>query len=201
MSDQEIQLPHNHQMALNRFVTACRADERIVAAFLGGSCARGTADAYSDLDLYLIASDETYEDFLAGRESFIELLGEPLFLEDFGMPDGLFYVLADGTEGELWIGRVSRFDHIHAGPYRILLDEHGVLGDAVFPRGEADPAEQAEVLRRQIYWFWHELSHLITAMARGQDGLPDRPRAGDGRETGEVRRCGRPTCHPSAALT
>lgn len=168
MDGQEIQLPHNHQTVLNRFITACRADERVVAAFLGGSYAKGTADAYSDLDLYLITTDETYEDFLAERESFIRLLGKPLFLEDFGAPDGLLYIFSDDTEGELWIGCKSRFDHIHVGPYRILLDEHGVLGNAVFPRREADRTQQAEVLRQQIYWFWHELSHFITAMGRGQ---------------------------------
>ncbi|MFQ5933890.1 MAG: aminoglycoside 6-adenylyltransferase, partial [Dehalococcoidia bacterium] len=29
-------------------------------------------------------------------------------------------------------------------------------------------ADQIETLRRLIYWFWHDLSHFITAMARGQ---------------------------------
>ena len=51
---------------MNRFVAACQADERVVAAFLGGSYARGTADAYSDLDLCLITTDEAYEDFCRG---------------------------------------------------------------------------------------------------------------------------------------
>lgn len=82
MGLQEIQLPNNHQGVTNRFVAACQADERVVAAFLGGSYAKDTADAYSDLDLYLITSDEAFEDFLAGRKVFIRLLGEPLFLED-----------------------------------------------------------------------------------------------------------------------
>ncbi len=29
-------------------------------------------------------------------------------------------------------------------------------------------AEQTEKLRREIYWFWHDLSHFITAMRREQ---------------------------------
>jgi len=53
MDAQGIQQPHHHQIVMNRFVAACQADERVVAAFLGGSYARGTTDAYSDLDLYL----------------------------------------------------------------------------------------------------------------------------------------------------
>ncbi len=90
MDSQEIQLPPNHQVAIDRFVAACQADERVVAAFLGGSYARGTADAYSDLDLYLITTDEAHEDFFAGREAFMRLLGEPVFLEDFGIPNILY---------------------------------------------------------------------------------------------------------------
>lgn len=165
---QEIQLPDNHQGVIDRFVTACQADERVVAAFLGGSYANGTADAYSDLDLYLIASDEAFEDFLAEREAFIRLLGEPLFLEDFGMPDLLLYIFSNGTEGELWIHRESHFHHKHTGPYRVLLDKKGILVDAAFPQQEVDQAKQVETLHQQVAWFWHDLSHFIKAMGRGQ---------------------------------
>ncbi len=44
MDAQEIQLPEHQQMVLNRFVAAGLADERVVAAFLSGSYAKGTAD-------------------------------------------------------------------------------------------------------------------------------------------------------------
>ena len=107
---------HNQQTVINRFTSACQDDSRVVAAFLGGSHVTGTVDIYSDVDLYLITRDEDYEDFLAGRKAFVALLGEPLFLEDFGIPNCKFFVLSDGTEGELWIGSESGFDHIYSGP-------------------------------------------------------------------------------------
>jgi hypothetical protein len=50
----------------------------------------------------------------------------------------------------------------------VLLDKTGILAGAVFPEYEVAPAEQVERLRRLVYWFWHDLSHFITAMARGQ---------------------------------
>src|SRR6266581_7691387 len=109
MDAQELEQPQNHQVVMNRFVAACQADERVVAAFLGGSYARDTADAYSDLDLYLITSDEAYDDFFAGRAAFLRLLGEPVLLEDFhgyGF-DMVFFIFPDGTEGELDLGRES----------------------------------------------------------------------------------------------
>ena len=62
------------------------------------------SDAYSDLDRYLITTDEAYEDFFARREAFMRLLGEPVFLEDFGIPDIVFFIFPDGTEGELGFG-------------------------------------------------------------------------------------------------
>ncbi len=171
MDSQVIQQPHNHQVVMNRFVAACQADERVVAAFLGGSYARGTADAYSDLDLGLITTDEAYDDFFAGREAFIQLLSAPVFLEDYhgdGV-DFVFFIFPDGTEGELVLGRESHFTHIHGGPYRVLLDKKDILAGAVFRWHEPAQAEQIETLRRLIYWFWHDLSHhFITTMARGQ---------------------------------
>lgn len=163
-----ITLPRNHEQFIQRFIAACQADARVVAAFLGGSYAKGTADAYSDLDFGLITTDVAYEDFLAERAAFIRRLGEPVFLEHFGRPDNIFFIFPDGVEGELVLGRESQFTHMHGGPYQVLLDRKGILAGAVFPWFEVEPAEQIETLHRLITWFWHNLSHFITAMARGQ---------------------------------
>jgi predicted nucleotidyltransferase len=168
MALHEIQLPYNHQEIVDRFIAACQADKRIVAAFLGGSYAKNKADKFSDLDLYFITTDEAYADFLVERESFIGLLGEPLFLEDFGAPHGYLVIFSNATEGEIWFGRESTFNDIHAGPYRVLLDKKGILAGEVFPLHVADQAKQIELLGQQLAWFWHELSHFIKAMGRGQ---------------------------------
>jgi predicted nucleotidyltransferase len=171
MDAQELQLPQNHQVIMNRFIAACQADERVVAAFLGGSYARDADDAYSDLDLYLITVNEAYEDFFAGRKAFIRQLGEPVFLEDFhgGDADFVFFTFPDGIEVELGLGREGHFHHIHGGRYKVLLDKKGILAGIVFLGYEPTRAEQIETLRRLVSWFWHDLSHhFITPMARGQ---------------------------------
>src|SRR6266566_3862344 len=171
MDAQELQLPHHHHVIMNRFVAAGLADERVVAAFLGGSYARGTPDAYSDLDLYLITTDEAFNDFLAGSQAFIQLLGKPVFLEDFkgDWVEFVFFIFSDGTEGELGLGCESHFQHIHGGPYRVLLDKKHILAGVVFPSYEPAQAKQIETLRRLINWFWHDLlHHFMTPMARGQ---------------------------------
>ena len=171
MDGQERPLPQHHQIILDRFVAACQTDERVAAAFLGGSYAQGINDEYSDLDLYLITTDEGYDDFFAHREAFLRQLGDLMFSEDFqeyGF-DLITFLFAAGIEGELGLGRASHFTHIHGGPYRVLLDKLGCLSGVVFPWREPAQNEQIETLRRLVSWFWHDLSHhFITPLARGQ---------------------------------
>lgn len=161
-------LTDNHQTVVERFGATCQTDDRVIAAFLGGSYATGNADVYSDLDLYLITTDEAHVEFLDGKATFIRQLGDPLFLEDWGTAHGYFFILDDGTEGELWIGRESQFTQIHGGAFKVLLDKRGILSGVDFPNHEADPVEQIEKLRQLIMGFWHEVGHFSKALARGE---------------------------------
>ena len=168
MNATNTQLPPHHQNVLNRFVAACQGDARVVAAFLVGSYAKGTADEHSDLDLYLLTAADAYDDFLEGRAAFVRSLGEPAFLEDFDLPNTLFFIFPDGAECELVIGSEREINQIFDGPYRVLLDKKQLVAGTVLSSGERAPSAQVETLRRQIYWFWHDLSHFISAMGRGQ---------------------------------
>lgn len=170
MDSPGIHLPPNYQLTVNRFVAACQADVRVVAALLVGSYAKGTADAHSDLDLYLITTDEAYDNFCAELKSFVNHLGEPLLLESFSSTSSVLFILSDGTEGELIVGNAGRLLELFSGPCRVLLDKKRLLAGEVIPWREAAPAEaeQIETLRRQVYWFWHDLAHFITAMERGE---------------------------------
>jgi len=167
MDKQEINLHPNHQIVLDQFVSACRTDERVTAAFLVGSYIKEKADAHSDLDLYLITTDEAYEDFIAQRAAFIRLLGEPLFMEDFDFPGIIFLIYLDGSEVEISFGHESQLSQILDEPYNVLLDKKNITSSLISRPRQVDDAEQIEKLRRLIYWFWHELSHFITALARG----------------------------------
>ncbi len=153
---------------LQRFVAACAQDHRIVAAFLGGSFARGQADAYSDLDIYLVTTKTAYAEFFAQREAFMRRLGEPVFLEDFNTFgfDMLLFTFADGVEGELALAPDDNFAHMHGGPYHVLVDKTGVLSGTEFPLLAPTAAQQHATLRHTIYWFWEDVSHFTTAMFR-----------------------------------
>ena len=159
--------PRDPQPLVDRFVAACVEDDRIVAAFLGGSHARGVADVYSDVDLCVIARDDAHEELAASRDQFVRRLGEPLFLEDFGIEGMMFFILADGTEGEIFFGKEGALDELEPGPYRTLFDRTGILDGVTFAEELPDEAAQREVLRQTLMWFWHELSHFIAAIGRG----------------------------------
>jgi hypothetical protein len=50
----------------------------------------------------------------------------------------------------------------------VLLDKKGILAGVEFGDHQRAQHEQVETTRRQVYWFWHDLSHFLTAMGRGQ---------------------------------
>ena len=165
---QELQLRANHQPFVNRFVKACQEDDRIIVALLVGSYVKGLADEHSDLDLYLITTEHAYTEFIANHTTFIQQIGEPLFMEDFDLQDVLFLIFPDGSEVEISFGRESKLSQILNEPYKVLLDKKNITSGILPREREVDQGEQTEKLRRLIYWFWHELSHFTTALARGQ---------------------------------
>jgi predicted nucleotidyltransferase len=169
MTIPDVQLSSKLQNILDRFLLACQADERIIAAFLIGSNAKGKADEHSDLDLYAVTTDEAFNDFVTMRESFVRQLGEPAFMEDFSIPNILFLIFPDGAEVEIHFTTQNRMSDILNAPFKVLLDKKNIASDIV-PGEEqkSDQAKQREKLRRLIQWFWHDFSHFVTALARNQ---------------------------------
>jgi predicted nucleotidyltransferase len=165
---QDLPLRPNQRAFIERFVNACQADDRLVAAFLGGSTVKGDADAYSDVDLSVITTDAAFEEFCKECDAFLRSLGELVFFEDWGVPTTAFYIYDDDTEGELNIAGEGHLERIHPGPFRSLLDKKNLLEGAEFPEHVPASSDQLEKLRREIQRFWHELSHFMTAMGRDQ---------------------------------
>ncbi|HEV8352701.1 MAG TPA: aminoglycoside 6-adenylyltransferase [bacterium] len=155
---------------VERFAAACRADDRVVAAFLGGSLASGTADEHSDLDLYLITREDAYKPFFDGRQEFMRRLGTPVFSEDFSEFgfDMVLFIYEDGTYGELALAPESNFLHIHGGPYKTLVDKKGLLESLTFPYFAPGHEDRRHEVRRALVWFWRELLYAAKSLARGR---------------------------------
>lgn len=155
---------------IEKFTAACQADNRVVAAFLGGSFVSGTADEYSDLDLYLVTREDDYQGFLNNRQEFMRQLGTPVFAEDFsdfGF-DMVPFIYADGVSGELAMAPESNFLHIHGGPYQVLVDKTGLLNGIVFPYFAPGDDDRRREVRRALVWFWRELLYAAKSLSRGR---------------------------------
>lgn len=153
---------------LERFAEACRADNRVVASYLTGSHATGTADAHSDVDLCVVAADGLRDAVWADRAALVRALGEPLQIEDFDGHDTVFFFLADGTDGELTVTDVGAMAQSSRGRHRAVHDPDDILAGVAFVGSEPDPDDQVEQLRRCVQWFWHDMAHFAAAMGREQ---------------------------------
>jgi predicted nucleotidyltransferase len=160
----------HRQATIQSFTHACAKDERVTAAFLGGSFATGLEDERSDLDLYLLILSEKYPEFFAKRHEFFKGFAVPVFLEDFhdfGF-DMLVFILNNGVEGELSMASDDNFLHIHGGTYKVLVDKKELLNNVVFPLQGPSQTDQVKILRKHLWWFWRDLSLFCVALDRGQ---------------------------------
>lgn len=157
---------------VERFSKACRSHVLVDAAFLGGSLASGTADRFSDLDIYVITSVENYERFFDDREGFMRSWCEPVFLDTTRDFEGLgfhmlHFVAADGVWGEVALGNHENLMAIHGGAYRTLVDKSGVLDGVEFALYEQPHEEVAAEVARALGWFWVDLLSFKRALGRG----------------------------------
>ncbi len=63
------QVPAAHQALLDRIVARTRADDRLVALLAAGSYGSRSMDAWSDLDLVVVARDEAWPAILEARQA------------------------------------------------------------------------------------------------------------------------------------
>jgi len=180
------QAPRGHRELVERAVARVRDDARVVGLVLGGSLARGEADPYSDVDLYVVVRDEAFGEVLAKRRAVAEAVGSPLFAFDVDpVPGGstdriVVYEGPDGFPVKLDLMYLKESDLVPAPKWRgcaVLEDEGGRLGDVVArSEGLAPPPPSPEALRELNQKFWVWCWYVFGKIVRGElwealDGL------------------------------
>ena len=159
---------------LRRAVNALQADARVVAAWLAGSLGRGTEDALSDLDLWVVVSDAYYS-FVAGRtREFAGKLGDPLLILEApqNAPPGGAYLLAlyPGETGPHQIDWYWQPQSRASLPsdVRVLFDHAGLPAQP-----PPAPEQRAHDITLRVGFFWAMLPIAAKKIARGNawDGL------------------------------
>ena len=161
---------------LTRAIALIEQEPRIVAAWLFGSLGRGTPDDLSDLDLFLVADDDTAETVIADRHAHIAALGTPLLVLESPQnrpPHGAYNMAL--YEGEFGPHQVDWYwqPRAHAAipaETRVLLDRADLPRLDTPPHFDYQPVperEQAEVKAQTVNFFWVML--LITAKYVARD--------------------------------
>ncbi len=80
---------------IRRVSSILHSDERVLAAWLGGSLGRGDADAYSDIDLWVVVRDAHIDAVRECGRQFVEVLGSPVLISEApqNAPPGGAYLL------------------------------------------------------------------------------------------------------------
>lgn len=91
-------LPESYLRLFDRAEEHLRADHRVRAMWLGGSLARGTADAASDLDLVLAVADEDFDEFTSGWRDWLAEITPSVLAAEVPFVKGIIYSITPGFE-------------------------------------------------------------------------------------------------------
>jgi len=123
-------LPTGYRDLVDAFLAAVQTDERIRAAWLSGSLARGVADAGSDLDLIVTVRDDAFEGFAEAWREWLASWADAILARELpGIPGSFFASTRDGLRVDVVSESVSASRET---PHRIrvrLLDRDGLAGD------------------------------------------------------------------------
>lgn len=159
---------------LERILSSLQADRRVAGAWLLGSLGRGTADAWSDIDLCVVVRDADVTAVLAERRDLVARPGGPLLVQDLprNAPPGGAYllVLYPGAGGPVHVDWYLRPCAGAVVPHeaRLLFDRAGLL---VAPApGAPDSEERAAALLRDALFFWAMAPIAAKYIGRGRPG-------------------------------
>ncbi|CAA9583926.1 MAG: hypothetical protein AVDCRST_MAG19-4424 [uncultured Thermomicrobiales bacterium] len=155
---------------LDRLVASLERDERVVAAWLSGSLGRGTADAWSDVDVWVVVADAEAANVIEALPAFVAAVAHPVLVLEApaNAPPGGGYLLAlyQGETGAhqidwYWVPRSTA--RVPAGA-RVLFDRLGLLPEpAAAPFAEG---ERAAALTHAGADFWIAVLLAGKAVAR-----------------------------------
>ena len=150
--------------AITRIVGAAVADGLCEAALLRGSIARGDADEFSDIDLYLVVFSQNRDAVLERREKYLAACGEIVFIEDvdFGLPQKVA-IFSDALHVDLYVAEPQQVGSLD--PIVALYDPSGLFKDVTPTRTGVTDEELSRRFSSAIYC----LVEASTAYSRRND--------------------------------
>lgn len=95
-----VMTPPRLREPLATLVAVCEADPSVLAAWLGGSLARGVADDWSDIDLHILVED--VDEFGQGASGWFARQMPTVLVDRIpGVPNGFIFVTPDWVHVDL----------------------------------------------------------------------------------------------------
>jgi hypothetical protein len=154
---------HSGQELLGRLVELLRAEPLVRGAWLYGSHGRGEADAYSDLDVWVVTED--VDALLARWPVLAQGLGPLAVFEPLQRIPGYRHILPDWSGLDVWISPVRDLEDRDAETVRLLLDSGGLAGR--LPANRPAPGPDVDKAAGLTAEFLRMLGHLPAVLARG----------------------------------
>jgi predicted nucleotidyltransferase len=168
-------MPARLRDTLTALIAACRDEPAILAAWLGGSLARDTADDWSDIDLHLLVDQP--ED-LAVADWFARTASAVLADDIPGVPGGFIFVTPDWIHVDVIVHGSQGFTQ-DGFPARVLYD----TGDFVraIPASAEQMVGEPYLPRDQVQLYLYFMGVTVTvvhrrewvALAQGAAGFRD----------------------------
>lgn len=163
-------LPAGYRVLYQRVLATAAGDSRVRAMWLGGSLARGDADAGSDLDVLLAVRDDAFDEFTAGWREWVESVTPTVLSRTLPHAPSISYSMTPACE-RLDIVRepVGRLPHTPFRTRLLVLDKDGC--DAHVPAAGPQPAPDPAVLRATVEEFLRQQVLFPSSVLGREDWL------------------------------
>jgi predicted nucleotidyltransferase len=166
-------LGQNRDALLKRLTAGLQADRRVEAAWLTGSFGKGESDEWSDLDLNVVVTDESFDSLAEHPQELFDLGGKQLPLTaknsppfpSFTLPGGRFWLLfyEPAIEVDWSIGPLSQA--LRQPTSLLLFDKAGI---PVSPEpAPVSIEERLATATKSFYFFWAMAFIAVKYAGRG----------------------------------
>lgn len=136
-------LPDGYVRLFQRARARLEPDEAVRGLWLGGSLARGTADAASDLDLLVAVADAQLDEFASAWRRWLADITPTVLAEELPFAKGSFYSVTPGFERlDVVVEPVSSLDTTFFRWREAVFDKDGLSARVPAPDGDDDGSEQ-----------------------------------------------------------
>lgn len=148
---------------------ALRGDPRIEAAWLSGSFGRGTADAFSDVDVLALVPEDQYQEVTQAYAADVSAIAQAVLINPLFGGAIVNVVTADWQRFDLSFVRHEQLDRYDAAHLKPLFNRGGASPPRrPSPPPYAPPADKVEAMTKE---FLRVLGLLAVVLGRGEQVL------------------------------